>query len=157
MQPVLSARQWGLLLLPLLIAGGVWSFNDEIVPKLRYIFPSYSKYQNTLFDSKAAVYLQIESREKRYEEILRKMAEREKYSQWSVDDLLYYSEEVAGRADAKRSWSLQVVFPKEKTAIINNTIVHVGETVDGAKLLSVQDERVLLQDHEGVKWVRLFQ
>lgn len=164
----LTGKQILLLFIPFLVSGFVYYFDTDIVKNVKHLFPSYEGYTNKTLDRKAEIYLKILSKDKIYQDIKEKMKNRETSTHWIAQDVLYKEftnkQEVLQSDNSKtkiakvHSWSLQAVFNKKKVAIINSKIVKLGSYINGAKLIYLEENRVLIQYNKGSKkWIHLFQ
>jgi hypothetical protein len=48
-------------------------------------------------------------------------------------------------------------YPKKNIAIINGKLTRINEMVDGAKVIKIENLKVLLKHNERLEWVTLFQ
>ncbi len=161
----LTTKQIATLLLPFLVAGVVYMFDFDIAKNIKYLFPVYKEYQDKTLDKKAAIYLQIESNGNLYQEIKKKIKNRKEEAKWIVEKVLYkkapmqQTKKVVNTSEQNKktpTWKLEAVFAKLKVAIINGTVVKEHSTVDGARVLKILDNRVLLHSKKGKRWVYLF-
>ena len=158
----LTNKQIFLLLLPLLIASTVYLFYEEIVTNAKYIFPTYKEYKNAILDKKADIYLKIDAKNSTYETILKKIAARKKEAPWVASAILY--KKIALKSIPKKIslpsqpvyFHLEAIIFNKKVAIINGKIVYLYGTVDGAKLIRIEEDKVLLQLKKGKRWLYLF-
>ncbi len=162
----LTAKQILHLALPFLFTLMIYFFDDSIVAKIRYFFPTYSEYTNKTLDKKAEIYLQIESKEKVYKEIREKMALRPQSTDWIVSKVLYKKlkredrQEVAPKVENKKVrppvWRLEAVFAKEKVAIINGKFVSIGSMIDQAQVVEIKKETVCIEFGKERRCLHLF-
>ncbi len=161
----LTAKQIALLLIPFVVTAVVYVFSFDIAKNIRYLFPVYEEYKNKTLDKKAAIYLKIESNGKLYQQIKEKIRNRRKNAKWVVTTVLYkklpqksmkiYTQNGTSKKNIT-SWKLEAVFSKLKVAIINGTVVKENGFVNGARVVKILDEKVLLSFKKGKKWVYLF-
>ena len=157
----LTNKQIFLLLLPLFIASIVYLFYEEIVANAKYIFPTYKEYKNAVLDKKADIYLKIDAKNSTYETILKKIATRKKEAPWVAATVLYKKTTFKPipkiiPLSQPKYFHLEAIFFNKKVAIINGKIVYLYGTVDGAKLIRIEEDKVLLQLKKGKRWLYLF-
>jgi len=134
-----------------------------------YLFPKHNEYSNSELDRKTFTYLQIEAKNTDYEEIKKKFHARKMYAQWISNVISlknnptevsekFINKKIQKRKQTQKIWNLEAVFSKEKVAIINGKFVSQSEKIDGATLLEIENNRVLLrlQHKKGKKWIYLF-
>ncbi len=143
----LNNRQILSLLSPFLIAGVIYYFSDDIVKNLRYLFPQYESYKDTNLNAKAETYLKIEAKDKIYQKIQNDIKNRHLNTNYVAEKILY---------SKKTTWTLQMTYPKKNIAIINNKISKVNDIVDNAKIISIENSRVLIRHDERLQWLYLF-
>lgn len=165
----LNAKEFFLLLSPFIASFFLYFFGQEIVGTLHSIFPSYERYTNNQIDARMEKYLEIDAKHDVYTEIKNKMVLRKNESQWVAEHVFYRNAplEVAVKEPQSQTktvevikkehnYTLQALFPDDKTAIINDLILKEGNKVDGAKVLEIGDKKVLIQTNKGLKWLYLF-
>ena len=166
----LTTKQISVLLIPFLISAMVYIFDFDIVKNIKYLFPSYEEYTNKSLDKKATIYLKIESKDKLYQEIQENIKKRPQNAKWIVEKVFYKklpkksievinNKKTHGKKNFKEKelvWNLEAVFSKDKVAIINGIVVKEKHLVDGAEVLKILDDRVLLSYKKGKKWIYLF-
>lgn len=165
----LSSKHLFLLILPFLLSFGVYFFKEEIVSNAHLFFPSYEKYSNEELDAKVAIYLQIESKHKLFKDVEEKMEFRKKEAIWAAYNLFYKKQEESKEQGSIKTttdkhiskktsiYKLQAVFPDDKTAIIDDSIVKEGGMLRDAKVIRVEDSKVLIKTSKGLQWLYLFQ
>ena len=153
----LNSKQITILISPFVIAAITYTFSEDIVSNLHYLFPEYSSYQDKNLNKKASTYLKIEAKDKLYQQIRAKINRRHSNAKWVADNVLYKKETINIATDTKhRAWELQMVYPKKNIAIINNKIIKTNGIIDNAKLISIENSRVLIQHDERLEWLSLF-
>ena len=162
----LSNIQISQILSPFLLATIVYVYSGDIIQNADKIFPTIQQYKNTQLDKKAAIYLKIQRDQKIYYSIINKNHLRHIKNKWIVDNLLYLAQKrkkhtiththLHKKQGKQKIWQLAVLYPKKKIAIINSKIVHEGSIVDGARVLKVKSEKVLLKTKGGLQWIYLF-
>ena len=157
------------LIVPFILVSILSVYSDDLVSDADAVFTTIKQYQNKELDAKANVYLKIQRNKKIYVSILNKIEQRDKNRQWITDHLLYnrkkfvknitknVSTHISKKVVRKHSWTLQILYPNKKVAIINSKIVHEGSIIDGAKVLDISQDKVLLKTKQGQKWLSLFQ
>lgn len=154
--------------MPFILASILYVYSDDIMQDADSVFPTIQQYSNKELDEKAKVYLKIQRDRDVYATIVSQMQKREKNRNWIVENLLYEKkseksipivkkEVVRKKKIAKEQhWKLQILYPNKKVAIINSKIVHEGFMVDGAKVIKIMQNKVLLKTKKGKKWLSLF-
>lgn len=161
----LTPKQIALLLLPFVITGVVYLFSFDIAKNIKYLFPVYEEYKNKTLDKKAAIYLKIEANGKLYQQIKTKIQNRRQNAQWVVDTILF--KKLPNKNEQKSqvqtvhkknttTWRLEAVFSKVKVAIINGTLVRENSAINGARVVKILNDKVLLSSKKGEKWICLF-
>jgi len=163
----LSNSQLLQLITPFALASVLYIYSDDVVQYADNIFPTIKQYKNTKLDKKAAIYLKIQRDNNIYMSILNQKDIRNKQSEWIVQKLLYTKQKNQSttphpsfqrtRVHKRHKWHLEVLYPKKKIAIINAQLVHEGSKIDGAQVLQITAEKILLKTTEGLQWVSLFQ
>jgi len=158
----LSTRQILLLILPFILSTIIYIYADDITTNIKYLFPAYSQYTNRDLNSKEKIYLKMEKKEKEYNEILNKIKLRKKNSSWIIKQVLYNKkkqQKIVKKENKKikKSWKLQMVYPNKNIAIINGKIVKLNDIINNAKLIKIENSKVLLKQKENLQWVYLFQ
>ncbi len=169
----LTTKQIATLLFPFVLAGIIYFFNIDIVKNVQYLFPNYQEYTNKTLDKKAVIYLQIESKDKLYQEIQNAVIARKENANWVVNKVLYqkvpqelkktsqqyYSSSKLQKVKKEinfNDFKLQAVFSKDKVAIINGHIVKELSHFNGVQILQIRHDSVLLGYKKGKKWIYLF-
>ncbi|MFA5234364.1 MAG: hypothetical protein WC390_08200 [Sulfurimonas sp.] len=165
----LSSKEFFLLLSPFIASFFIYFFGQEIVGAFHDVFPSYERYANNQVDAKMEKYLEIDAKHDVYMEIENKILTRKQESQWVAEHVFYRDTPLEAAVKApqtqtktvevikkERNYTLQALFPDDKTAIINDFILKEGNKVDGAKILEIEDEKVLIKTNKGLKWLYLF-
>jgi hypothetical protein len=145
----------------------VYFFDTDITQNVKYLFPDYEEYTNKILDKKAEIYIKIKSKDKIYQTIKTKLKARGENATW-VSEKILYSDIVVSKPKRKTSlkqksiekkiyWKLEAVFHNKKVAIINGKMVKVSSIVDGAEVLKIYSNKVLLKYKKGKRWVYLFQ
>jgi hypothetical protein len=164
----LNSNQLFRLSIPFLLSIVVYYFSDEITQNVKYLFPTYKEYRNKVLDKKADIYLKIEAKNKTYRTILHRLQEREKKAQWIADTILYKKVKVENSVVQKKvlhaskkytktpSFNVQAIFYNKKVAIINGKMVQESSILEGAKIIKIEKNKILIQHHKGTKWLYLF-
>ncbi|MCX6076478.1 MAG: hypothetical protein NTW78_06265 [Campylobacterales bacterium] len=164
----LNSKQFFALLFPFIVAVIIFVFSNEIVQNMRYFFASYEDYSNNTLNSKADIYLKIEEKSKKYLEIQNKLELRKSNREWIVKNMLYNKEngtqlnlqkeiiQTDKVAEKSFVYKLEMIYPKAKVALINEKIIHESETIDGAKVIKISNDGVLIEYQKGLKWLTLF-
>ncbi len=156
----LTSKQISFLLLPFFITAIVYIFSSDIANYIRYLFPVYEEYKSKTLDKKATIYLKIEANGKLYQQIKERIKDRNRYVEWIVDSVLHKRTSPKKLLSKKRekpiAWKLQAVFGKLKVAIINGTTVRENGFINGAKVVKITEDKVLLRSKKGEKWLSLF-
>lgn len=162
----LNARHILLLATPFIIALVSYFLSGSVISNIQILFPSYDEYKNPSLDKKADIYLKIESNNRDYLSILNSIYNRTNRAEWMNENFLYLKPQPkkvkkntslpTQRENNTTSYTLYMVFAKKKIAIINHKVVHIGESVEGAKLLYIGTDRVQLKLSKGKKWLYLF-
>ena len=164
----LNRYQIIMLILPFVINGVVYMYNETIIYNISHFFSDYKEYANKDLEKKIDIYLKIDAKNKIYNEIEKKIALRDKNAKWIAENVLYEKAEIEQKAKIKQKavvrkktknkvFRLTAVFPKKNLAIINGQIVREKSTINGVKIAKVENHRVLLRYKKGLKWVSLFQ
>lgn len=159
----LNNKQLLLLIFPFFLSYGVYFFSEEIVENAHYFFPTYKKYSNRDLDAKVDNYLQIETKYILFQDIQDKVESRKKEAKWIAANLFYKKQDVVKTEAGKKistkpfTYRLQALFPDDKTAIINDSIVREGSMVYGAKVIKIERSQVLIKTNKGLQWLFLFQ
>ena len=149
------------LLLPFLVAVVLYIFSEDIIQNIKYLFPKYNEYTNKILDKKVDVYLNIAKESDEFIKIQKKIALRNKNSQWIKKDFLYQDVSIVQEKKTKKPHKnnileLQMVYPKRNIAIINNKIVHINDKIGGMQLISIEADRILIKNKKGLRWINLF-
>ncbi|MDO8453566.1 MAG: hypothetical protein Q7S59_03225 [Sulfurimonas sp.] len=164
----LNSKQFLALLFPFVVAVIIYVFSSEIVQNISYFFSPYENYSNKTLNSKADIYLKIEEKSKKYLEIQNKLELRKANAEWIVKNMLYNKEnstQIHAQKEiiqvdevTKESFvhKLEIIYPKAKVALVNGKIVHEGTIIDGAKVIKINNDGVLIEYQKGVKWLTLF-
>jgi len=157
----LSNREFFQLLLPFLLALGIYIFRAEIIQQTELLFPKIQKNTKETLDSRVALYLQIKNYQNYYESIEKKVQKRQENIPWISREFFYLPAKITQnipQASVKKSkeWRLEALFPQQNVAIINAKIVHVNSTIDSAKVIKITNDKVLLKTNKGLKWLSLF-
>lgn len=153
------------LAIPFILIGILYIFSDGLVSNVGNHVVTMQEYENKELETKAKVYLKIQKYKKIYVAILNRIELREKSRKWIVNHLLYNQKVfikdtpsyISKKITKKNIWSLQILYANKKTAIINSQIVHEGSMINGAKVLDILQNKVLLETKQGKKWLFLFQ
>ena len=169
----LTTKQILTLIFPFFLTAVVYMVDMDIVKNVKYLFPNYEEYTNKSLDKKAVIYLQIESKDKFYQEIQNAIVARKENASWIVENVLYkkvpkelkrtpkqYYVPVKQKKVEKRinfnNFKLQAVFSKDKVAIINGHFVKESSYLNGVQILQIKQDSVLLGYQKGKKWIYLF-
>lgn len=154
----LNGWQLFMLGIPFIIGGIVYLFSDDIVKNIHFLFPEYQEqHSNIILSKKIDTYLNIEKKYSLYSEIEDKIAARNSNATWITDTILYSKHKIDKLEVQKRAWKLQMAYPKKNIAIINGKLTGMNEMVDGARVVEIENLRVLLKHNERLEWVTLFQ
>jgi RecG-like helicase len=110
-----------------------------------------------MINKKVDTYLEIESKSGIYNEIEEKLASRRSDAIWITDAILYSKDEIIKEEAQEFAWKLEMVYPKKNIAIINGKLAKINDIVDGARVVEIENLRVLLEHNERLEWVTLFQ
>jgi len=163
----LTNKQITTLLSPFLVAGVLFYFKDDIIQNIQSFFPKYEEYSNKALDKKASIYLQIESKDKLYQEIQNAVTARKENALWIADNILYTTElekeKIVKRTQKPvvittkpKPLKLQAVFPEDNVAIINGHFVKKGSHYNGVEILNITQEGIQIKSKKGKKWIYLF-
>ena len=157
----LSNKQIVLLAIPVIIAGGLYYFEDDILKYMHTVLPKHNMKKSELLTQEANKYLRIKRNKNKYDEISEKIILRKKFIEWMQNHLIYKKIDVIDRKSRQKSllqdkWRLEAVFPKYDKAIINNKFVHIGSNIDRATVIEIDFDKVLLKTAKGLKWIHLF-
>ncbi len=165
----LRTKELLLFIFPFLASFVLYFFGQEVVGTLHTLFPSYERYTNSEIDVKMEKYLSIEAKHQLYEEIEKKKERRKSEQEWVAEHILYRDapleavvEELAPETlapqveEKERTYTLQALFPEDKTVIINDLILKEGAEIEGAKIVQVSDDGVLIETNKGLKWLYMF-
>jgi hypothetical protein len=179
----LDNKSLALLVSPFVLSAGVWFGGDILVEPLKYFFEPVQSQQNTLIDEKGLTYQFFTQHKEEYTTLLDKIKKRHENRFWISERLYqpYTSRELIASSlqgdsgllpppallqmgegnisisSLPTTWSVQMVMPEQSIAIINNKIYHVGQSIDGVKLLNVETSKIHIQTAKGSQWVKLFQ
>ena len=154
----LNGWQLFMLGIPFIIGGIVYLFSEDIVENMHFLFPEYQEQsKRIMLTEKVDIYLDIEQKSSHYREIEDKITARRSNATWITDTILYSQHKIDKLEVQKRAWKLEMVYPKRKIAIINGKLTGINEIVDGAKVVKIENLRVLLKHNERLEWVTLFQ
>ena len=170
---------------PLILAAGIWFFAaDTLVEGLEYFFEPVQQQKTSSLDEKREAYSFITGNKEEYVSLLKKIDLRNKNRFW-ISERLYqpYSPQstasdtqsqgdlglrapppllqfgegnITSPISTTPAWSVQMVLPDQKIAVINNQIYHVGQSSNGVKLLEVESSKIHIQTAKGSQWVKLF-
>lgn len=167
MQLYLSNKQLAILVSPFIVASGIYFFNDEIVGNATYLFSGYGEYSNIELSQKVDMYIKIEEKYMFYKEIQERVKKREENNEWIAEEFFSPEEKVVNATkseqgvenviEKERYYKLEALYPNDKVAIINGTIVREGSNIEDAKVVEIKDNSVLLKNKKGLKWLHLFQ
>ncbi len=179
----LDNKSLALLISPFLLSAGVWFVGEALVEPLEYFFEPVQSQQNTLIDEKGLTYQFFTQHKEEYTTLLKKIKKRHENRFW-ISERLYWpykpqalltlsvqgdigllpppallqlGEGNISASIASTTWSVQMVMPQQDIAIINNKIYHVGQSIDGVRLLQVEPSKIYIQTAKGSQWVKLFQ
>lgn len=166
----LSAKELLLLISPFIISFFLYFFGQEIIGGLHSMFPSYERYANSQINAKMEKYLAIEAKHDVFVEIENNTVVRKNESQWVAEHVFYRDAPIAFSVveelqpeikavevvEKEYSYTLQALFPDDKTVIINDLILKEGDTIDGAKVVEISGDGVHIKTNKGLKWLYLF-
>ena len=157
----LSKQQMLQLMIPMIVAGTFFFFEDDIIHYMHITLPQHSMKESQNVNKEAASYLKISRDMQVYSEIVNKIQQREMSLEWLGSNFLYKnaikqsSKDKDKRVKEKR-WKLEAVFPKHNMAIINSQFVQKNSSIDKAKVIKITFDSVLLKTKKGLQWVHLF-
>jgi hypothetical protein len=160
MEIIMRLNGWQLFSLgiPFIFGGIVYLFSDDIVKNIHYLFPEYQDQSGSIMiNKKVDTYLEIEKKSGIYNEIEEKLASRRSDAIWITDSILYSKDEIIKEEAQELVWKLEMVYPKKNIAIINGKLAKINDIVDGARVVEIENLRVLLEHNERLEWVTLFQ
>jgi len=147
------------LFIPFILSFGIYFFSDNIIQYSKYIFTDTTTQKREQLDQRVNLYLQIKNYKSIFQTILNNMDKCQKNIEWINSKFLYiYKKDTPLTTKKKKvqNWTLQALFPQQKVAIINSKIVHLYETVNGAKVIKITQNQALLKTKKGHKWLSLF-
>lgn len=165
----LSSRHLFFILAPLLFSGFIFLFESDISGVIKELFIDTARYSNQEMESKVELYLDIDQKFQEYKTYEEKIASRANNIDFIADNILYAKEvkenapieikQELPKAEEKKKivyYRLELIYPKDKVAIINGVIVREGMKIDDMKILSIKEDSVLIENKEGSKWLYLF-
>lgn len=165
----LSLKEFLLFFSPFVASFLLYFFSQELIGSLHALFPSYERYVSSEIDTKMQKYLAIEAKHELYMEIQRKKESRKEASQWAIEELFYAPEVFEDVVEElppetismpieekEHIYTLQALFPDDKTVIINDLILKEGAKIEGAKIVQISDDGVLIETNKGLKWLYMF-
>ncbi|MBD3823436.1 MAG: hypothetical protein IE916_02865 [Epsilonproteobacteria bacterium] len=165
----LSNRELAALISPLAVAGAFYFMSTPIIEAMSGYFPAYNEYTNKTLSQKTALYLQIESQYSLYDTIIEQERRRAESADWIAGELLYSHVRVApsesleamqthegNQTVAEYTYRVELLFPKEKIALVNGKIVKEGDRIHDATILKIGSDSLLLKNKKGLQWLYLF-
>lgn len=165
----LSNKHLFFIFAPLLFSGFIFLFDSDISSIIKGLFIDTSRHSNKEMESKVELYLDIDQKYQEYKSYEEKITARAKNIDFIVDNIFYAKEvkeslpiEVKPelpKVEEKQKiidYRLELIYPVDKVAIINGLIVQEGMKIDDAKILSIKEDGVLIENKRGRKWLYLF-
>lgn len=162
----LTRKQILLLLSPILISIIVYLFSSEIVGYMQYIYPNYQEYNTKTLNKNVQLYNEFAAKKEMFNDLQKKIQLRKENAGWMSNYVLYQKEDSSQDKNTSNSmarkkidissWQLEATFPKRNVAIINGKIVKLGSTIKQVKVVSIKNDKVLLQYKKGFQWVYMF-
>lgn len=176
----LDNRSFIWLVSPFIAAGMIWFVSDALIEPIEHFVEPIQKKTTTLLEEKGESYRFLTQHKERYETLLEQIRIRHEnlfwlserlYSPYTVQKqlpsspsvpllklppLLPLSQSVPLPQEVPSEPTLQMILPQQQVAIINHKIHHVGERIDGVKLLQVTSDGVHIQTSKGSQWVKMF-
>ena len=157
MKMYLSNKQLALLFLPIATAGTLFFFEEIIVDYMHTVLPQQTISKSNTFTKEITEYLRINRDMKVYDKIMHKIDSRKNFVDWMQTHNLYKNSYVKSlKIATKYTWDLQAVFPKHNKAIINDKFVHIGSVINGANVVKIKFDKILLKTSKGFIWVHVF-
>lgn len=154
----LSHWQLFTLGIPFIIGAIVYLFSEDIVKNIHFLFPEYKEQSSSIIvNKKVDTYLDIENKSGLYGEIEERLVSARSNALWITDAILYSKDEIIKQEAQQLAWKLEMVYPQKNIAIINGKLTRINEMVDGARVVKIENLRVLLKHNERLEWVTLFQ
>ena len=157
----LSHKQILQLIIPLFLGALLLFFQEDIITIMHKQFPKIKTIKKSKIYYNVNQYLKINEEMQTYDMVSQKMSKRKDTIRWVVTTVLSQKKSIQNRkkTDVKKQqdiWNLQIVFPKHNMAIINSQFVYKGSIVNGAKVMQIELDSVLLKTNKGLRWVHLF-
>jgi len=168
-QMYLSNRQVLQLITPLFVTLLLLFFQEDIITAMHAGFPKIETIKESEIYQNVDEYLKISEEMQTYDTILQKISKRKNAIDRTTSMMFGKKQPIQRRkkepivrkkrADIKskkHSWDLKIVFPKDNLAIIDSQFVHKGSIVNGAEVVQIEFDSVLLKTNKGFQWVYLF-
>lgn len=178
----LDTKSFVLLVSPFVVASGVWLFSDSLITSLEHFFEPARQQPTKILQEKGERYRYLTEHRNEYASLLKQIQIRNENRFWISERLFVPFAEPRSssssvpsesslpllpppllpasggdfKAPAAMKWSVQMILPEQQTAIVNNQIMHVGESINGVKLLQVKKDSVSIQTDKGIQWIKLF-
>jgi hypothetical protein len=174
----LDNRSFAWLVSPFLAAGTLWFVSDTLIAPMERFVDPIAKKTIPLIEEKGEGYRFLTQHKERYETLIEQIRVRNENLFW-ISERLYAPAPRQSvslppapllppppllpplpalplNAEVVVEPTLQMVLPQQEVAIINHKIHHVGERIDGVKLLQITSEGVYIHTSKGSQWVKMF-
>ncbi|HFU75365.1 MAG TPA: hypothetical protein ENK66_03885 [Arcobacter sp.] len=162
----LTKKQVLILFFPIIASLIVYILSTEIISFMKYIYPDYQEYNTKSLNKNVQIYNELAVKKETFNNIQKKVQQRKEYAKWMSSQVLYQkgdsykkennaSKRIASTVDVSK-WRLEATFPTRNVAIINGKIIKLGSTFKQVKIVSIKDDKVLLQYKKGFQWVYMF-
>ncbi|WP_200762742.1 hypothetical protein [Nitrosophilus alvini] len=148
-----------MLLSPLLVWGFIYFYQELFITSLNESFFVIKKEKSIRISKKIArSYQEIETLVKRNSALLESVKGLEQKKRYLIEILKENRKSVKKTPIIRQGeWKVTFIISGEKKrAIINGKVVSEGDNINGARVLKIEKNRVLIKTYEGVKWLRLF-
>jgi len=157
----LSNKQILQLIIPLFLGAFLLFFQEDIITIMHKQFPKIKTIKKSKIYYNINQYLKISKEMQTYDMVSQKMSKRKDATEWVAARVLSQKQSIQNskKADAKKqqdTWNLQIVFPEHNMAIINSQFAYKGSIINGAKVMQIEFDSVLLKTKKGLRWVHLF-
>jgi hypothetical protein len=176
----LDNRSFAWLVSPFVAAGTLWFVSDFLIAPIERFVEPIQKSATMLIEEKGESYRFLTHHKEQYETMIEQMRIRQENLFW-ISDRLYVpyaallspplplspllqpppllpplGEPLSLDEKVTKEPTLQMILPQQQVAIINHKIHHVGERIDGVKLLQVTNDSVHIHTSKGSQWVKMF-
>ena len=150
-----------LLSLPLITIAILYFARDELYKTLPIEKPEHFKAKK--FTKKIQNYMEIERLKNSYLFISKTTQDKERINRWLYEKMIdskrfYGRQQLAVQKNSKKKvyYSLQgIIIGKNRRAIINQKLVKPYSKVDGATVLKITEDRVLIKSKGEKIWLKL--